>query len=148
MTSPASAVAAGIRKVQHLLRLKTDDALQSAGLTTPRYLALTALSAQPGLSGAALARRCLVTPQTMTGIIAGLAAAGLIARTPDPEHGRVIQTRLTDKGVALLARARTSVERVEADMVRDLDRAEREALADLLAHCADALAKRTPQQSI
>ncbi len=78
----------------------------------------------------------------MTGIIVNLAAAGLIDRAPDPQHGRIIQARLTNKGAAALAQARVAVERIETNMVQDLDRAEREALADLLLQCADALAQR------
>ncbi len=131
-----------IRKSQHLLRLETDNALRGIGLTAPQYFVLAALAAQSGLSGAALARRCFVTPQTMTGIIANLAASGLVAREPDPEHGRVIQTSLTPGGVDLLQKARVAVERVEADMLRDIDPVEREALSDLLLQCAEALANR------
>jgi DNA-binding MarR family transcriptional regulator len=141
-------VGEAIRKTQYYLRVKIDDALRSLNLTSPQYFALAALSAQPGLSGAALARRCFVTPQTMTGIIANLAAAGLIDRAPDPEHGRIIQTRLTTKGAVLLAQGRVAVEHIETDMVRDLDRAEREALADLLLQCAEALARRASQQPV
>jgi len=144
MPAPSAAPSIGnaLRKAQYYLRVELDDALRDVKLTAPQYFALAALSAQPGLSGAALARRCFVTPQTMTGIIANLATASLIDRVPDPEHGRIIQTRLTTKGTALLTQARILIERIETSMVRDLDRAEREALADLLLQCADALAQR------
>ena len=142
-TPPDTVSVAGvIRKAQHLLRLETDNVLRSLGLTAPQYFALAALSAQSGLSGATLARRCFVTPQTMTGIIANLAASGLVARQADPEHGRVIQTKLTPGGDALLQKARTLVERVEADMLREIDPAEREALTDLLQQCAEGLKAR------
>lgn len=135
-------VADSIRKAQHSLRVRTDAALRGVNLTSPQYFALAALSAQSGLSGAALARRCFVTPQTMTGIIANLAANGLIARDADPEHGRVIRTHLTNEGSALLAKARVWIEQVEAEMLRDIDPVEREALTDLLLQCAGALARK------
>ena len=77
----------------------------------------------------------------MTGIVANLAGAGLISRQADPEHGRIIQTNLTRDGTRLLEHARARVEKIEVAMVGDLDRAEREALADLLLQCADALAQ-------
>ena len=139
---PIQSVADAIRKTQHLLRLETDNALRSIGLTAPQYFVLAALAAQSGLSGAALARRCYVTPQTMTGIIANLAASGLVARQADPEHGRVIQTKLTPGGEDLLRKARVAIERVEAAMVREIDPVEREALTDLLQQCAEGLTKR------
>ena len=134
-------VADSIRKAQQYLRVETDNLLRSVNLTAPQYFALAALAAQSGLSGAAVARRCFVTPQTPPGIIANLAANGLITREADPEHGRVIRTLLTSEGAAVLATARVQVEQVEAGMLQDIDPVEREALADLLAQCADALAQ-------
>jgi DNA-binding MarR family transcriptional regulator len=128
-----------IEKCQHSLRVSIDKRLRGVNLTAPQYEVLAALSDEPGLSGAALARRCFVTPQTMTGIIANLLRAGLIAREPHIEHGRILQTRLTLRGMDVLRQARRAVEEVEERMVAELDRAEREALADLLAQCARAL---------
>ncbi len=75
----------------------------------------------------------------MTGIVANLLRAGLIAREPDAEHGRILRTRLTTRGMDVLRQARRAVEEIEERMVAELDRAEREALADLLAQCARAL---------
>lgn len=128
-----------LEKCQHFLRVSIDERLRGVKLTAPQYGVLAALSDEPGLSGAALARRCFVTPQTMTGIIANLLRAGLIAREPHIEHGRILQTRLTLRGMDVLRQARRAVEEVEERMVAELDRAEREALADLLAQCARAL---------
>jgi DNA-binding MarR family transcriptional regulator len=140
-SEPAS-VSDNLKKAQHILRLVTDTVLQELGLTTAQYAVLSALSEQAGLSGAALARRCFVTPQTITGIVGNLEAAGLVARAPDPDHRRIIQTRLTSQGIEKLTRARLLVTAIEERMVADLDRAEREALADLLSQCADALQQR------
>jgi hypothetical protein len=41
-----------------------------------------------------------------------------------------------------MAKARLRVEQVEAEMLRDIDPVEREALTDLLLQCADALARK------
>ena len=140
MPSPAPlSVGNALRKAEHILRLTTDERLRKLALTAPQYAALAALDDEPGLSGAALARRCFVTPQTMTGIIVNLIGAGLIAREPDPEHGRILKTTLTSRGADLLRQARRTVETVEAKMLAELDIAEREALADLLGQCANAL---------
>jgi len=65
-------------------------ALRGLGITTPQYAALTFLDESPGLSSAQLARRAFVTPQTMNRMVANLEAAGLIARGPHPELGRVL----------------------------------------------------------
>jgi DNA-binding MarR family transcriptional regulator len=140
-------VGQAVKKAEHILRLAMDDGLRAVGLTTPQYAVLAALAQAPGLSGAALARRCFVTPQTMTGIIANLQTAGLIVRSPDPGHGRIIRTNLTPQGTTLLTHAQEIVQRIEARMTAELDRAEREALADLLTQCADALAAAGPQNT-
>jgi len=143
--SPGSGeVSQALEKAQHSLRLARDATLREVGLTAPQYAALAALAQQSGLTAAAVARRCFVTPQTMTGIVAKLAAADLIVREPDPENLRAIRLRLTDAGMTTLARAHAQAAAVEEAMLRDLDRAEREALADLLLQCAEALAKRLP----
>jgi len=126
-------------KIYHLLRVRRDDVLRESGLTTPQYAALATLSTEPGLSAAALARRCTVTPQTMAGIVANLLEAGLIAREPDPEHGRILKTSLMPQGVDILRRTGKAVRSVDEKMLAELDRAEREAFADLLAQCTRAL---------
>jgi DNA-binding MarR family transcriptional regulator len=135
----SSSVAHNLEKAQHILRLATDAALREHRLTTPQYQVLAGLSTEPGLSAAALARRCFVTAQTMTGVVGNLEAAGFVTRTPDPEYGRILRARLTASGAEVLMRARLAVQAVEERMIGELDRAEREALADLLAQCADAL---------
>jgi DNA-binding MarR family transcriptional regulator len=128
-----------LKAAQHLLRQRMDDLLRDLTLTTPQYAVLSALEEAPGLSGAALARRCFVTPQTMTGIVTNLEAAGLIARMADPAHGRIIQTRLTKAGAARLAKARRLIDRVEGEMLAGLKPAQQEALAGLLQVCVTAL---------
>ena len=94
-----------LKRAQQALRAAMDEALRPQGLTTPQYAVLTALEAEAGLSGAELARRCFVTPQTMNEIVAGLEARGWVTRRRHAEHGRVLQTFLTDQGAAAGMRA-------------------------------------------
>ena len=58
-----------IKVIQHAIRLSMDRLLKDINLTTPQYAALSALAENPGISGAALARKCFVTSQTMNEII-------------------------------------------------------------------------------
>lgn len=128
-----------MKRVQHALRLKMDDALQGIGLTTPQYAALSVLGEDPGLSGAALARRCFVTPQTMNQILAKLEAAGLVVRRSHPEHGRILQAYPTETGEKLLVQADWLVETLEQRMLNALSKDERLRLLDSLRRCADTL---------
>ena len=128
-----------MKRAQHALRIGMDKALREVGMTTAQYAALSALEAAPGLSGAELARRGFVTPQTMNVLLANLEAAGLVARRPHPEHGRVLQAYLTETGEESLGRAHGLVEDVEQRMLEKLSQKDRRRLLEALRGCADAL---------
>ena len=134
-----SSVGYQLKRVQHALRLRMDEVLREVGLTTPQYAVLSVLEEEPGLSGAALARRSFVTSQTMNMIVAKLEGAGLIYRSPHPEHGRVLQAYLTDEGKMLVSRAHEVVEDIEKRMLAGLNLEERARLAGTLNGCADRL---------
>jgi len=128
-----------MKRAQHALRVEMDKALREVGMTTAQYAALSTLEAAPGLSGAELARRSFVTPQTMNVILANLEAAGLVVRRPHPEHGRVLKTYLTEMGEESVTRAHGLVEAVERRMLDRLSQDDRRRLLEALRGCADAL---------
>jgi DNA-binding MarR family transcriptional regulator len=128
-----------LKQAQQALRAAMDRALRERGLTTPQYAVLSALEAQPGLSNAELARRAFVTPQTMNGIVVLLERAGLVARRPHDQHGRVLTTDLTPAGQELVRSCHAAVEQIEERMVAPLNAAERAQLVALLRACASAL---------
>jgi len=128
-----------LKRAQHALRLEMDGALRGVGITTPRYAALSVLEEEPGVSGAELARRCFVTPQTMNGILAKLEDVGLVERGPHPEHGRVLRAYLTERGAERVGRAHEIVEAIEEHMLSRLGEDERLKLANTLRGCADSL---------
>jgi DNA-binding MarR family transcriptional regulator len=130
-----------MKRVQHALRLEMDGALREVGLTTPQYAALSVLEDEAGLSGAALARRCFVTPQTMNQILVNLEGSGMVERRPHPEHGRVLSAYLTEKGAELVALAHAVVETIEERMLADLDSEERSRLLEALENCAESLGR-------
>lgn len=120
-----------------------DKALREFSMTTAQYAALSALEATPDLSGAELARRSFVTPQTMNAILSNLEVAGLAARRQHPGHGRILQAYLTERGEESMARAHGVVEAVERRMLEGLSRDNRRWLLEALRGCADALEGRT-----
>lgn len=134
-----SSVGYALKRAQHALRLRIDEELKEVELTTPQYAVLSVLEEAPGLSGAALARRSFVTPQTMNVIVTKLERAGLIKRSPHPEHGRVLRAYLTGKGRDLVSGAHEKVEAVEDCMLAGLSQEDRARLAETLNECADAL---------
>jgi DNA-binding MarR family transcriptional regulator len=109
-----------LKHAQGRARAALDEAFGQIGLTTPQFLALNAIDENARSSSAELARHSYVSPQAMMTIIARLESSGLIARTPDPQGGRSLETALTQKGVRLLQRAReraTSLEKYIADLL-------------------------------
>lgn len=135
-----------LKRAHHALRLTTDEALRAFELTTPQYTALNILRATPGLSGAALARQCFVTPQTMNEIVAHLEAGGLLTRRPHPEHRRILQAYLTPAGEQLLVQVDQLVAAVEERMVSGLSQLEALQLEEWLRGCSETLANLAKQK--
>jgi DNA-binding MarR family transcriptional regulator len=135
-----------MKRAQHALRLEMDGVLRGVGLTTPQYAVLSVLENEAGLSGAALARRCFVTPQTMNQILMNLKGLGMVERRPHPEHGRVLSAYLTPKGAELVAQARGEVGIIEERMLAGLNREERSQLLETLRRCADSLSTKPAGQ--
>lgn len=134
-----SSVGYALKRAQHALRLRMDEELKEVELTTPQYAVLSVLEEAPGLSGAALARRSFVTPQTMNVIVTKLERSGLIERGPHPEHGRVLRAYLTGKGRGLVSGAHEKVDAIEERMLSGLSQEDRTRLVETLNECADAL---------
>jgi DNA-binding MarR family transcriptional regulator len=128
-----------LKRAQHALRLRMDEALRALSLTTPQYAVLSAIEAQAGISSAQLARAAFVTPQTMQGILANLERDGIIARQPDPLHGRILRSGLTPLGHDILIKAHGAVGHVEKLMILSLGADTVSSLAQALTKCADDL---------
>jgi DNA-binding MarR family transcriptional regulator len=131
-----------IKRVEHELMLVKQQAVRPAGLTVPQYAALLVLDEHPGVSAAELARRCRVTPQTMTTILRNLEAAELIARVPHEVHRNVLETRLTEAGRAAFEVADARASAVERRLADEFSAAERETLRALLARCSKVLTEQ------
>lgn len=98
-----------------------DRGLARFGLTSQRFGVLLFLRDEPGLTSAELARRAIVTPQTMIRIVAGLEAAGLVERRQGARDGRSLPVRVTPLGLRQLDDANAWVEQVEAELIRGED---------------------------
>jgi DNA-binding MarR family transcriptional regulator len=79
-----------------------NDAIAGHGVTTAQLGLLRQLANEPGLSGAELARRLLISPQGVQLALTALERRGLVERKQDPAHGRILQAYLTDEGRAVV----------------------------------------------
>ena len=137
-----------IGRLDRVLRRRLTAAVAQSGLTLPAYTALSVLRVQDGLSNARLARRSLVTPQSMSEVLAQLVDRGFVRRTAEPGHGRVIRMELTKAGLYALERCDRAVDEIEREMLAELDPAEVAHLRDVLSRCGRALEGDLAEQPI
>lgn len=81
-----------------------------------------------GISGADLARLAVLTPQTVSVIVANLERSGAIVRRPHAVHGRIQQIDVTEEGRALLKQCRARVKKLEARMAAGFTSAEEQVI--------------------
>jgi DNA-binding MarR family transcriptional regulator len=114
-----------------------NDAVSHHGVSTAQIGILRQLANEPGLSGAELARRLLITPQGVQLALKSLEERGLVSRKPDPQHARILQAHLTDKGRdiagAVVSDAIAAHEAVFGVLTPD----EQQTLRDLLARVVE-----------
>jgi len=128
-----------IARLERVIRQRISQCVEPYGLTVAHYTALSILGRRSGLSNAQLARRTYISPQAMNQVLEQLDQAGLIVREPHATHGRILATRLTQQGQALLAACDAAVDDMEADMLREVDADTRTQLTQTLLTCVRAL---------
>ena len=94
------------------------------------------LAAYPGHSNADLARLALLTPHTVSVIVANLERAGSIVRRRHAVHGRIQHLDLTESGKALLATCRARVHEIEHELIDALASDEEQAIRRWLVRVA------------
>jgi DNA-binding MarR family transcriptional regulator len=121
-----------VGRMDRVVRRAINDVVRTCGLSVNQYSTLSVLARRSGLSNAQLARRSLVSPQSMNEVLLALEERGLVKRNAHPEHGRILQTRLTAKGRNLLAKCDARVQEVEEQMLSNLNDRQRGALRKAL----------------
>ena len=119
-------------------RVRMERALAASGVTLAQFSVLTMLAAYPGASGAELARLSLLTPQTVSLIVANLEKLGALTRRPHEVHGRIRVIELSAEGRRLLARCKAAVREPEALLLEGLTAAEEELVRRWLVRAATA----------
>ena len=130
-----------LKNLHHTLRQAMDEALRARGLemSFAHFAALFGLFSEPGTTGAQLARRAMVSAQTMNSILRRLEAEGQIERGPHPESRRADSWSLTAEGDKQLARARVIGDTVFSRMLAALSADEVAELQSYLRRCIAAL---------
>ena len=125
-----------LRQAAGAYRLKMERALADLDVTPPQFAVLTMLAAYPGHSNADLARVALLTPQTMSLIVANLERIGAVVRRPHAVHGRIQQLALSESGRRLLVDCGARAAEVERDLIAGLSAAGERAIRRWLVDIA------------
>jgi DNA-binding MarR family transcriptional regulator len=128
-----------VGRLDRVLRRRIAEAVEPHGLTVSQYTALSVIRSRGGLSNAQLARRTLITPQSMNEVLAELVTRKLVSRRSDPAHGRALHTDLTARGRRVLDACDGELDALEADLLAGLRAGERRQLHDLLVGCVRRL---------
>jgi len=133
-----------LKRLMHQLRHQVEERLRrGCDMSLAHLVTLDQLQQQPGIAGARLARRLLVTAQTMTGLLRRLEQEGAIERRPDPHNRRADRWYLLPAGLARLNAARDAGEPVMTKMLSLLEPREINQLRDYLERCVEGLESGT-----
>jgi DNA-binding MarR family transcriptional regulator len=130
-----------MKSLQHALRHSMDEALRRRGLelSFAPFAALFGLYCEPGITGAKLARRTMVSAQTMNAALHRLEVEGRVERRPHPDSRRADSWYLTADGRDLLDQARSVGNAVFERMLAPLHKDEIASLESCLRRCIGAL---------
>jgi DNA-binding MarR family transcriptional regulator len=139
--NPAHILGFLLKSLQHTLRQRFDEALRKQGveLSYAQFAALFNLHGDPGVTGGQLARRAMVSAQTMNSALHALERDGYIERRPHPRSRRADSWTLTEAGLEELDRARQVGSAIFARMLDGFEAAETAAFEDYLRRCISAL---------
>ena len=132
---PTLEIADLLGQVVRRLHRGTNEALAPLGLSRAQSRVVRLLADGP-LRMATIADRLAVVPRTVTDLVDGVEAAGLVARHPDPEDRRSTRVALTAGGQLLLERLEVARRESAERALGRLDPADRVVLVRLLRHLA------------
>ena len=109
-----------LKEASSALRAAMEAALRPLGMTVTHYSCLELLAQRPGMSNSDLARGAFVTRQSRNVLLQALEREGDVTRPAQAPVGKVLPTRLTDRGRRRLETASAAVRAVEVRMLREL----------------------------
>jgi DNA-binding MarR family transcriptional regulator len=138
--SPEEQIGYLLKRLMHQFRHQVEERLRRAtDVSFAHLVVLDQLQQEPGIAGARLARRLLVTAQTMTGLLRRLEADGAIERRPDPQNRRADRWYLLPAGQGRLHSARSAGGPVMTQMLSQLSTKEVAELRGYLERCVAGL---------
>src|SRR5262245_4380186 len=101
------------------------------GLPSARMSALMTIERHGSMRLGRLAQSEQITKSTITRLVAGLVADGLVIRTPDPEDARCARIQITGEGRRLLAESNRRADAYLAGLLAAMPAADRALLLEV-----------------
>jgi DNA-binding MarR family transcriptional regulator len=130
--SADDAVGWTVVRTAHVLSRRFEEAMRGFALTPAQFGVLATIAEEPGVGSGQLARKVLVTPQSVGELVASLEAAGHVVRDRAGGRGRRAAIELTAQGRAVLAEAFEAVAALNEPAALGLDPDEAATLNALL----------------
>ena len=127
-----------------LLRLEGRDLPTETGLSSLELQMLSRLVFQGPTTVKELIAAIAVPASTMSSAIERLRTHDLIERRIDPQDRRVVELRVTERGIALLREGDSRFSRLAADMLRVLEPADQASLVATVNRVRDRLLNAFP----
>lgn len=136
-----------LKRAEQAAQAAKEAVLRDAGVTPAQQMILAVLTEAPGITGAELARRCAITPQTVTSSINRLEAGGLVERRHHPVHRTLIEIHPTNQGKDLFTQADQHVVELDATLSASLSDTDLVRLRNLLTTVTEAAQAYLQQRS-
>jgi DNA-binding MarR family transcriptional regulator len=128
----------GLLEVARMVQDRVDEALESVGLSGPKYMTLEQLvrAGEPvSLSALADCRKCVRS--NMTQLVDRLESDGLVERVSDPDDRRAVRARVTKLGERRFEAGTEAVRAVQDELAARVSDADRELFLRVLAAFRD-----------
>ena len=128
----------GLLEVARIVQERGEEALESVGLSGPKYMTLEQLvrAGEPvSLSALADCRKCVRS--NMTQLVDRLESDGLVERVSDPDDRRAVRARVTKLGERRFAAGTEAVRGVQDELAARVSAADRELFLRVLSAFRD-----------
>jgi len=138
-----------LKRLMHVFRHVLELRLRrSAEISFAHLVTLDQIQAEPGVAGAQLARRLLVTAQTMTELLKRLERESSIERRPDPNNRRADRWYILPDGLERLRSGRQAGGPVMTQMLSLLSAQEVSELRGYLERCIEGLERENRREDL
>lgn len=117
------------------------DFVRENGLTTPQFMVLRMLQAEPGMRVSDIAASLGVKNPAASMLVQSLEEQGLVERVHDAEDHRVVLVFATETGATQVLRCERSRRTFMRKLTADLDADDLKALVRIVTAIADTMAR-------